>query len=335
MSREAGATGVVEGEPAQMTAGHAQGTRWRAATRGWLAGLAVVGAASGAGASDWSAGGAFLPLGHGARAHGLGGAVIAMGRDDASAYWNPANLAWIEPKSSVTLMHAALFPEVDNGYQTVSFGMPRGPRLGEPEQRLRPCQWGFGAFVGHLGLGFEAGDWTENRLQLAAAYALSNYASLGLSARFMWLTNDFEGGNAHGGGFDAGLSLLLTDALTVALVVRDAYSEVQYDTKRSEILAPGFELGIDYRWRTLEVEADGTGREGGLQRTALGCEWRPHGEWIAVRGGWTAIRAGESRSYPSAGVGLRTRGLVVDYGAAFDNADATGIGQRVSLQLVF
>ena len=310
-------------------------SRHAGAIRVAVAGLVLTILAGAATASDWSAGGAFLPLGHGARAHGLGGAVIAMGRDDASAYWNPANLAWIEPGSSVTLMHAALFPEVDNGYQSLSFGMTHGPVLGEPVQRLRPSQWGFGGFIGHLGLGFEAGDWTENRLQLAAAYALSNYASLGLAAPFMWLTNDFEGGNAQGGGFDAGLSALLTDALSVAFVVRDAYSEVQYDTDRSEKVAPGFELGIDYRWRTFEFEADGTGREGGLQRAALGCEWRPHGELVALRGGWTALMAGESRGIPSAGAGVRTGSLVVDYGAAFDDADATGIGQRVSLRLVF
>jgi hypothetical protein len=314
-----------------------RGTGWRQRpfSGAWFLAVAVFAWCSPALATDYSGGGTFLALGHGARAHGLGGGALAIGRDDAAAYWNPANLPWMTTHSSATLMHAAIFPEVDNGYETASYGRTAGPRLGQPVQRVRPTAWGFGVFVAHLGLGFETGDWSENRVQVAAAYALTNYATLGVGAKLLWLTNDFESGNARGGGFDAGLSLLLTDDLFVAAVVRDAYTEVHFDTERIETPSPGFELGINYHWRTLELELDGTGRESGLQRTSVGAEWHPWRDQVVVRGGWTVIQAGERRNYPSAGLGVRARMFVIDYGAAFDNEDALGIGQRFSLRVEF
>jgi len=44
---------------------------------------------------------------------------------------------------------------------------------------------------------------------------------------------------------------------------------------------------------------------------------------------------GESRSWPSAGLGVHLFGVALDYGVSFDEADALDIGQRVSLQLQF
>ena len=61
--------------------------------------------------ADYSNGGTFLQLGHGARAHALGGGGVAAIRTDAAAYWNPANLAWLQKRNGVTLMHADILPE--------------------------------------------------------------------------------------------------------------------------------------------------------------------------------------------------------------------------------
>lgn len=307
--------------------------------RGWTWVALCIGALLGgaaprhAGASDFSTGGVFLPLGHGARAQGLGGAGLALLRDDAAAYWNPANLAWIEPRSGVTLMHAELLPEVDNGYDTVSFGRGFGRRLGETIQRLRPTAWGAGAFYSQLGLGFDAGDWSENRLQIAGSWAFSNYASLGASAKVLWLANEFESGNASGAGFDVGLSVLVSERLFGAVVWRDAYTEVVFDNDTRQKLSSGFEAGLEYEaWRALSAEADVHVREG-LQRVILGVEWRAWRDVFALRGGLTQVRAGESRTFPSAGAGVHYGRLGLDYGASFDGDDALGIGHRFSLRI--
>lgn len=52
---------------------------------------------------------AFLSIGVGARAFGMGGAQAAVASDVTSAYWNPAGLLGIKHKYEVSLMHAEYF----------------------------------------------------------------------------------------------------------------------------------------------------------------------------------------------------------------------------------
>ncbi len=54
-----------------------------------------------------------------------------------------------------------------------------------------------------------------------------------------------------------------------------------------------------------------------------------------MRGGLTARTAGETRTYPSLGVGVAYRRLQLDYGASFDHEDALATGHRVSLGVEF
>jgi hypothetical protein len=51
----------------------------------------------------------FLSIGVGARAHAMGGAVVATARDINAGYWNPAGLSHIESPLQVGAMHAEWF----------------------------------------------------------------------------------------------------------------------------------------------------------------------------------------------------------------------------------
>ena len=51
----------------------------------------------------------FLQIGVGARAFGMGGSVVASGKDVNSAYWNPAGLVNMETDRQVSLMHSEYF----------------------------------------------------------------------------------------------------------------------------------------------------------------------------------------------------------------------------------
>jgi len=51
----------------------------------------------------------FLTIGVGARAHGMGGAVVASVNDVNSAYWNPAGLSHIDAPLQLGAMHAEWF----------------------------------------------------------------------------------------------------------------------------------------------------------------------------------------------------------------------------------
>jgi hypothetical protein len=288
-------------------------------------------------ASDGSTGGVFLQLGHGARAHGLGGAGTALLRDDTAAYWNPANLAWQEDAFGLTLMRADILPEIDDGYTTLSFGRRIGDPLADATQTVQASRWGYGLYVSSFAFSFDSGaDWSENMLLMGGAVALSNYASIGAAFKTLRVLNDFESADATGAGLDLALTVLVFERLSMALVGRDVWTRVSWDTGLWETLKPTTTLGMEYRpyprWAGV---VDFAFRESHLYQTAAGLEWRGFGDHLALRGAYTRIDADESRSFPSAGIGVRLRSLHVDVAASFDEAESLDVGQRVSVQLAF
>jgi hypothetical protein len=71
-------------------------------------------------AQDTKYGGAFLELGVGARALGLGSAYVALADDGSGFYWNPAGTAFLK-RPNVSLMYANLFNSLENhGYVSAS-----------------------------------------------------------------------------------------------------------------------------------------------------------------------------------------------------------------------
>ncbi len=301
----------------------------------WVAMLAALTAP--APAAEFSTGGTFLNLGHGARLHGLGTAGVALLRDDGAAYWNPANLAWIPHQNGVTLMHADILDQIDDGYDSFSFGRTAGVRLGDASQPLRPTRWGYGAFVSHLGFTFGSGNgWSENTFLFAAAMALNNFTTVGAGFKGLQAQNDFEATDGQGAGLDLALTVLVFEKLTAAVVGRDVWTRVRWDTSTWETLHPALTLGFEYRpaarWNVM---ADLVLRQSAVDTAALGVECQPYRDAFWVRGGITSHTPGESRIYPSAGAGVRLSRLVFDYGAAFDDDESLGVGQRVSLRVIF
>jgi len=94
----------------------------RFATAAFCVLIALTGLCRDAYASaDAGAPGAFLRFGSSARSLALGGAVVALGDDAATAYWNPAGLSQLRTMELMA-MSASLF--ADTRYSFVSFGMP-------------------------------------------------------------------------------------------------------------------------------------------------------------------------------------------------------------------
>lgn len=67
----------------------------------------------------------FLNIGIGARAQGMGGAVVASANDISAAYWNPAALASINTPFQLQAMHAEWFGGVA-AYDYAAIGKPLG-----------------------------------------------------------------------------------------------------------------------------------------------------------------------------------------------------------------
>jgi hypothetical protein len=280
-------------------------------------------------AGDYSTGGTFLQLGHGARAHGLGGGGVALMRTDDAAYWNPANLAWLQKKNSITFMQASILPGIEDGYSTLTFGRGIGDRLGLETQQWRPTRGAYGLFLSHMGLQFDSGKkWSENVLKLSTALALNSYTSVGAGVKLLQANNDFESADGRGVGIDLAF-------LRAALVGRDLWTRIEWDTKTHEVVDRTFTAGVEYAiWRTAVV-ADWVIRRKATERFILGAELGLFRERLVVRGAVTSLQAGEARVWPSGGVGISLANLTFDYGASFDEADALDVGHRASLRLQF
>lgn len=65
----------------------------------------------------------FLSIGLGARAQGMGGAMVAHNNDATSSFWNPAGLTGITSDLQVGAMHAEWFGGIGK-YDYVGFGLP-------------------------------------------------------------------------------------------------------------------------------------------------------------------------------------------------------------------
>jgi hypothetical protein len=264
-------------------------------------------------AGDFAQGGAFLQLGHGARAHGLGGGGIAMMRSDVAAYWNPANLAWLQKQNSITFMHANILPGVDDGYNTLSAARGFGQRLGFESQRLRPTRGAYGVFFSHMGFPFDSGkEWSENVLKLSTALALNGYTSVGVGVKFLQANNDFESANGRGFGVDVAFALHVTERLRAALVARDLWTRIEWDTNTHEVVHRTFGAGLEYSLWRVSLVTDWVMRQKATERFILGAEVDLYREMLVVRGALTALLPGESRSWPSAGVGLSLGGVTFD-----------------------
>ncbi len=69
----------------------------------------------------------FLNIGVGARGLGMSNSVVASSDDVTSGYWNPANLAGIEDKVQVGIMHASYFAGISNyDYGGVAIPLEKG-----------------------------------------------------------------------------------------------------------------------------------------------------------------------------------------------------------------
>ena len=273
-------------------------------------------------------GGAFSPVGLGARALGMGGAFVAVADDATSIYWNPAGLAFMN-RRSITAMYAQLYGlPIQNG--VVAYAQP---------------DLGFGAAgigwtnITITGLETEEQDrlkWSENTITYGYARKVLSCASLGIAVNGLLVRTDIEGGDAKGFGLDVATMIHPLEQIRLGLLVRNLYANVRWDTTTKERLPVLVESGIAFcpnESLIFALELTG-GEESLLRRLAVGGElWALKGIF-ALRGGAIRIFTANERYILSAGIGLRYRNGQVDYAYLVDDR-ALGDTHRFSLSLQF
>ncbi|MFH1006949.1 MAG: hypothetical protein V1800_05510 [Candidatus Latescibacterota bacterium] len=270
--------------------------------------LVVVCATTISHASPGGAAGAFLQLGGGALAGGMGGAVAAATEDIYSLYWNPAGLDHL---TGTELVASYRFMSLDRRCFFSGIAQPLEPDGGYA------LGWLFaGTEVARRDInGAITGEMLDSENAFYFAFArgvpLPVPASLGLTAKYLYQTLADQ--TAKGLGFDLGLQLLLPGNLRMGWVIKNIGMRLSWktnlwerETASEDGIPRSLVVGLAHRSLSdrLLLAADVSKSRDTKTDVRLGSEWVVH-PMVSVRCGASHFLESEMRAL-SAGLDVRT-----------------------------
>jgi hypothetical protein len=187
--------------------------------------LAVLAIPAGAPAQIAGQPGAFSRLGFGARGMGMGNAMAAVRQGDVVSYYNPALLPWMETRhasASVGLL------SLDRRLNFLGASFPLPPAAGVSVGLINS---GVSGIDGRDSDGEPTGELStsENAAYLGFGIRFKPGFSLGVNLKLLYY-NLYEDISSTTFGFDIGGAYPLSEAVTVAVTVRDVNSKYSWDT---------------------------------------------------------------------------------------------------------
>jgi hypothetical protein len=286
----------------------------------------VIAAGQLAGASSVTSG-AFASYPVSVRGAGMGGVYAAVVENLGGAYHNPARLGYTTGRqtgisyadmSGLGLVRNVYLEYVqpDNGYGAAGlYWNWRGTDVEGPGGE------------GELG-------YAENTLSYGLGKRLGDYVAVGAAVKAMFITTDIEDAGGKGGGVDLALYVQPDPWTTVGLVIRNAFSRVEWDTGLGqklpvEIEAGGTYLIIDGLIAAAELRFE----RGHFNSFAVGAEYVLMPKMVTARAGLTHRF---DRTYPAFGLGFTPSNFRIDYAAEID-AGGSGLGttHRLGMSLNF
>jgi len=175
---------------------------------------------------------AFLKIGAGSRAAGMGEAFTAVSNDASATYWNPAGLASLE-NGQVLVTNNRWFQDISNNFAAVNFNIGKtavglsyiGTTIGGIEARSNPTTEPLTEIDAH-----------DVMLGLSLARSLSETLQYGVTLKYLYEKIYLE--SAIGGAIDAGvLYRSPISGLTVGATVQNigAMSELRNESTRLPI----------------------------------------------------------------------------------------------------
>jgi hypothetical protein len=301
--------------------------RRRCRTPRWVSGWTVLAAllpAAAFSANPGETGLAFLKIGVGARAAGMGEAYAAVAQDATSIYWNPAGIA-NSPGYEVHATHDEWISDVRYEYVAGVKGM-KGHALGahvgllhmgELEQRDET-----GQLTGH----FRTYDLSAG---LSYGRRMTRSIELGVTAKYLY--EKIQDYGASGFAFDLGGRIRTgISGLTIAATASNLGGEMKF-INEPFLLPINARLGAAYRSRALLegfiLAADIKFPNDTDARGHLGAELQVH-EMFAVRGG---LKLGYDEEAGSLGFGVHYLAYDFDYAySPFSNSSELGDVHRFS-----
>jgi hypothetical protein len=274
-----------------------------------------------------TAGLAFLKIGVGARAVGMGEAFVANDGDVTALYWNPAGIAGL-PGGHVTLMHNEWFQDIRFEYLGAVLGQGSHAyglsmsfnTVGDIERRIIASQQPLGTFSSH-------------DLAFALSYAASMRSSwkLGLSLKALYEKIYLD--DAWGWAVDLGfLHHPSVEGLTVGGSVLTLGPGMKLRNEKFD-LPTIYKLGLNYspalfhfEKGTLALALDLSQPSDNKLRVHWGAElllW----DRIALRSGY---QMGYDEKDFSTGLGVRQQRFLIDYAFVPYSSDL-GVTHRISL----
>lgn len=261
----------------------------------------------------------------------MGGAAIAIGADEGATYWNPALLSLLD-RGRLGLSYVEPVPGAEVRHSFLAYARPVKRGVAD-EPGLAFNEHTAGVVFSNLSLEIPDGrSYTENALLIGYSYSPEYFVSVGVSAGVLLASSDVGEFDARGTTFNAGIRVALLERFTLGVVVRNAFSYVMFDSGEDYPLDRSLGLGLGVRLlENATVEGDVIGAFGGIARVVVGGEATFFADLLALRGGVSAVTAGENRVLPHMGIGVGFRRLRLDYNANFDGEEAFGDTHRFSL----
>jgi hypothetical protein len=269
--------------------------------------------------------GAYLRIGAGVRAQGMGGAFVAVANDVTANYWNPAGLGRIAEPQLIG-MYSLL--ALDRRYNYVAAAYPfraaGAISLGWVNYSVTNVEArdANGALTGDFANG-------ENAFLISYGKTLSHSIAFGGTVKL--LSHELAGRSASGVGYDLGVWFKPKEFLALGASMQNLQTRIYWDdrAKRKESFPPMERLGVQIKPFSLvnfSVDYEIISRQGG--------KWHTGGEFSFAHK--LVLRAGNDGGDLTFGISLlppvSRQTITIEYGLSQDPI-SNGFAHQFSLLL--
>lgn len=256
---------------------------------------------------------AFLNIGAGARALGMGGAHTALADNANALYWNPAGLSALE-KREATAGHAQLAQSTRHDFLGYAHPAPQGAFAAGVTYLSQP------GIEGRNALGQKTGDFSASDAAVSLGYGRkTTLADLGATVKY--IRSHIAQAEAQTFAVDMGARKRL-GAVVLGATLRNAGPGLKYDAQSND-LPLRLALGAAYKFPRGHAAAAEfvNGPRGAGSDIGFGGEYQA-AKGVCLRAGYTtqtAIAGGagfEAARGFTLGLGLRNERWSLDYAAA-------------------
>ncbi len=263
----------------------------------------------------------------------MGGAAVALRSAEEAIYWNPAMLSHLDG-NRLGVSYVNLVPGAAAYHSHLAYARIL-KQTSDTDIGKRFATHAAGFLFTNLRLELcDESVYSEYTFRFAYAYAPDYFLSFGVGANVLVSTSDLQSFDGKGTSVDAALRVELLENCTFGFIARNAASNLSYGGDENLGLPRSYTFGaaVDIVPCAL-VEADIVIAHGGLSRLILAAEGTLFSNALALRGGISALRSGESRTIPHMGLGLRIHRFSLNYNANLDMEKAFEDTHRFSLSV--